>query len=151
MITIAATTRLLLRIGADIFRTSQPGGSNDTRRQDCEHTRERPGSSTEILHRTSWFQSRYGSGVRPWAAMDRIAYSRVGCEYCALHAAGAQKPHWRLSAGHVLVRRRVCDGPVAEVEGCRTCGRTKEGGLGDDGQIQGSRRQRVCVFEPVNG
>jgi catechol 2,3-dioxygenase-like lactoylglutathione lyase family enzyme len=49
-----------------------------------------------------------------------------------------REPHWRISARDILVRRCVCNGKAAQVEG-RGAGRgTEEGGLGNHGQIQRS-------------
>src|SRR5580704_4831668 len=52
------------------FRESKPGGNNDTRLQDCQHSRQRPGSSAEVLYRENGIQGSNRSSLWARAAMD---------------------------------------------------------------------------------
>ena len=75
----------------------------------------------------------------------------IRCEPRAVYTRRPRGSHRRISARHLLVRRRLRHGQAAEVEGSGTGGRTQEGDLGNDGKIQRSRWERICVFQQVKG
>src|SRR5580698_7398498 len=111
---------------------------NDSRSENRQYSGKQPGCGVAVLHREDWVQGSDRSAVWAGSTLDRVAHPWRRYQPCPVHASGAGKPDWRFSTAHLLVRRRLCHSQASPIQRRGINRRTEEGGVGNDGKIQGS-------------